>query len=41
MAPTLVVPLSFSLVHLKSSDGEERGEESPGCNPQEGANIWM
>ena len=41
MAPTLVVLLSFSLVHLKSGDGEKRGEESPRCNPQEGENIWM
>ena len=41
MAPTLVVPPSFSLVHLKSSDGEECGEESPRCNQQEGGNIWM
>ena len=40
MAHTLVVSLSFSLVHLKGSDGEGRGEEGLGCNQQEGVDIW-
>ena len=41
MAPTLVVPPSFSLVHLKSSDGEECGEESPRCNQQAKKHSWV